>query len=63
MYFGDLDARCDRGHHHPDRSHSDCPLRPFDADEVEKMEYKTHWIIRNKNYGFVENSNMLRRIS
>lgn len=40
MYFGDLDARCDRGHHHPDRSHPDCPLRPYDADEI-KMSIET----------------------
>ena len=40
MYFGDLDACCDRGHHHPDRRHSDRPLRPHDADEV-KMSIET----------------------
>ena len=34
MYFGDLDARCDRGHHHPDRGHPDRAVRPHDEDEV-----------------------------
>ena len=40
MYFGDLDACCDRGHHHPDRRHPDRPLHPHDADEV-KMSIET----------------------
>ncbi len=40
MYFGDLDARRDRSHHHSDRRHPDRPLRPHDADEV-KMSIET----------------------
>ena len=34
MYFGDLDAGCDRGHHYSDRGHSDRAVRPHDEDEV-----------------------------
>ena len=40
MYFGDLFACCDRGHHHSDCCYSDRPLCTHDADEV-KMSIET----------------------